>query len=240
MTINAAMQDALDRIAARAQDVQRAYTPGALAQFGDVASEHASSRPALNPLSVAPPPDAYFLSTDARGRTVYTRDGCFRIANGTLVGSDGAPVLGRVSRSGANTALRIDPVDDALGRASDVRVERDGTLAYDRVVVDPRSGVRERERVAVGQLALARFPAATKLVAVDADHYLPPPGTVPHVGSAGDGNFAGLEPMRQTGSGIDFDRSLERLEEAYLAFDALQSAHRAQGELGKTAMDLLK
>jgi len=35
-------------------------------------------------------------------------------------------------------------------------------------------------------------------------------------------------------------RVLDRLEEAYVAFDALQAAHKAQGGVGKTAMDLLK
>ena len=43
MMINAATQDALDRIAQRAADVQRAFIPGALPQFGDVATDHSAS-----------------------------------------------------------------------------------------------------------------------------------------------------------------------------------------------------
>ncbi|HUA10043.1 MAG TPA: hypothetical protein VMA98_12325 [Candidatus Acidoferrales bacterium] len=240
MTINAAMQDALDRIAARAQDVQHAFTPGALPQFGDVATGAPGSRASFDPLSVAAPPQAYFLTTDERGRTVFTRDGCFALDRGTLIGENGRAILGFTTSNGATEPLRVDSVDDALGRVSNLHIEGDGTLAYDRLSVDPRSGVRERERVVVGRIALARFPAATKLGAVDANHATAPPGVVPHIGRAGDGNFANLAPMRREESRIDFDRSLDRLEEAYLAFDALQAAHKARGAAGKAAMDLVK
>ncbi len=238
--INAATQDALDRIAQRAQDVQRAFTPGAVPQFGDAATDRATSRAALDPLSVAPPADAYFVTTDERGRAVYTRDGGFAITDGMLVGANGRPILGFTSPGGATSELHIDAVDEALGRVNELRIEPSGALAYDRTSVDPRSGARERERVVVGQLALARFPAATKLGASDANHFVAPPGTVPHVGRAGDGNFASVAPMQREESRIDFDRSLDRLQEAYVAFDALAAAHKAQGGISKTAMDLLK
>jgi flagellar basal body rod protein FlgG len=240
MMVNAATQDALDRIAQRAADVQRTFTPGAIPQFGDVATEAASSQPLLDPLSVAPPPDAYFLTTDERGRTVYSRDGGFALDGGKLVGANGRAILGFTSPTGVTSELHVDAVDEALGRVQNLRVETDGTLAYDRTVIDPRSGARERERVSVGQLALARFPAATKLSVADANHYLAPAGTLPHVGRAGDGNFSTVTPMRREESRIDFDRSLDRLEEAYVAFDALQAAHKAQGDGNKTVMDLLK
>jgi len=107
-------------------------------------------------------------------------------------------------------------------------------------VIDPRTGARERERVAVGRVALARFPAATKLHAVDASHVAPPPGTVALTGRPGDGSFGFVSPMRREESRIDFNRSLDRLEEAYVMFDALQAVHKAQGSTNKTAMDLLK
>ncbi|MGB6985362.1 MAG: hypothetical protein WBD74_05210 [Candidatus Aquilonibacter sp.] len=240
MMVNAAIQDALERIAQRAADVQRAFTPGAIPQFGDVATASAAARPALDPLSVTAPPDAYFVTTDERGRTAYTRDGGFTLHSGTLVGENGRAILGYVMHNGAASELRVDAVDEALGRVQDLRIETDGTLAYDRTVIDPRSGARERERVAVGQVALARFTAATKLNAVDANHVIPPPGTLPHLGRAGDGNFPRVTPMQREQSRIDFDRSLDRLEEAYVAFDALQAVHKVQGSTGKTAMDLLK
>lgn len=240
MMINAATQDALDRIAQRAADVQRAFTPGALPAFGDVATDAGSSRAALDPLSVAAPAQAYFLTTDARGRTVYTRDGCFALRDGTLTGADGRAILGFTSDQGAASALHVDPVDEALGRVDGLHVEGDGTLAYERVTIDPRTGARERERVAVGRIALARFPAAAQLGSVDANHVIPPPGTLPYVGRAGDGNFPGIAPMRREESRIDLDRSLDRLEEAYVAFDALEAAHKAQASLSKSAMDLLK
>jgi flagellar basal body rod protein FlgG len=240
MMVNAAAEDALGRIAQRAADVQRAFTPGATSSFGDAVTEQPGSRPSLDPLCVAAPPDAYFITTDERGRTVYTRDGGFALRGGTLAGADGRAILGFRSSTSATSELHVDDVDAALGRIDDLRIESDGTLAYDRAIVDPRSGARERERVDVGRVALARFPAATKLAASDANHLLAPPGVVPHVGRAGDGNFAPVTLMQREMSHIDFDRSLDRLEEAYVAFDALQAAHKAQGGVGKAAMDLLK
>ncbi|MGC2129817.1 MAG: hypothetical protein WA629_06945 [Candidatus Aquilonibacter sp.] len=240
MMVNAATQEALDRIAQRAQDVQRAFTPGAVSQFDDVATDRATSRASLDPLSVAPPPDAYFITTDERGRAAYTRDGGFALTDGTLIGANGRPILGFTSARGATSELHLDGVDEALGRVNDVRLEPSGALVYDRTTIDPRNGARERERVVVGHVALARFPAATKLGASDANHFVAPPGTVPHVGRPGDGNFANVAPMQREESRIDFDRSLERLQEAYVAFDALAAAHKAQGGVSKTAMDLLK
>jgi flagellar basal body rod protein FlgG len=240
MTVNAPIQQALDRIAQRAADMERAFTPGATPLFGDVATANASAHPLLDPLSVSAPPDAYFVTTDERGRTVYTRDGCFTVRDGILVGNNGRAVAGFTSEQSAKGELRVDRVDEALGRVNNLRIEVDGTLAYERTTIDPRSGLRQSERVAVGRLALARFPAATKLTAIDANHAIPPPEVTPHVGRPGDGNFADVVPQRQEESRIDFDRSLDRLEEAYVAFDALLAAHKAQGSLGKSAMDLVK
>ncbi len=240
MMVNAATEDALERITQRAADVQHAFMPGASSSFGDVVTEAAASQATLDPLSVAAPADAYFITTDERGRTVYTRDGGFVLAGGTLAGANGSAILGFRSSAGATSELHVDDVDAALGRVNGLRIEPDGTLTYDRAVIDPRTGARERERVAVGRVALARFPAATKLAASDANHFLAPAGIPPHVGRAGDGNFARVAPMQRETSRIDFDRSLDRLEEAYVAFDAVQAAHKVQGGIGKTAMDLLK
>ncbi|MBV8531417.1 MAG: hypothetical protein JO104_08875, partial [Candidatus Eremiobacteraeota bacterium] len=67
-----------------------------------------------------------------------------------------------------------------------------------------------------------------------------PPGVSPQTGLPGDADFAVLAPMHRAHSRIDLDRSLIRLKEAYIAFDALQAAEAAKVHLGKTTMDLLK
>lgn len=238
MMIDAATQQAFDRIAARTLDVERAFTPGAAPIFSDVGAAP-SSRPALDPLSVAPPDGAYFITTDERGRMTYTQDGAFALRDGVLVNAAGTPVLGYVSQGGATGQLRCDSVDVALGRIRAIHIEADGTLAYDRISIDPRTQARESERVNVGRLALARFPAGTRAI-VTSGGVIAPQGVTPHLGRPGDGSFERVTPMRAQNSAIDFDRSLDRLEEAYLSFDALQAAHKARGSFGKTAMDLLK
>lgn len=233
-------QRALDAISARAADVSRAYTPGASPTFDDVTAAAGRSMPVIDPLSVGLPPDSYFLARAADGRTIYTEDGGTRLIDGMLVDAGSRPLLGYVSPEATLTPLCVDPVDAALGRVKNVRVESDGSVAYDRAVLDPRSGLREMQRVVVGRVALARFPAASKPSVLDGTHVAAPPGVVPHVGVPGDRNFSPLESMRRQASHIDFDRSLEKLEDAYLAFDAVQAAHKAKGAIGKTTMDLLK
>ncbi len=240
MFINSATERSLDLIAQRATDVYKAFTPGALPQHGDVETNAPQSRAVFDPLCVSAPNDDYFITTDERGRTTYTRDGQLRLVNGTLVGTNGRPILGYTQDSGTPLALNIDPVDDALGRVQNVRVESDGSVVYDRRLVEPRTGSAQMQRVSIGRLALARFPAATKLTAAADGSVAPPAGIVPHVGRAADGNFATIAPMRRDESRIDINRSLERLHDAYVAFDALQAVHKAQGQTGKVAMDLLK
>jgi flagellar basal body rod protein FlgG len=239
MFLNPALGAALDRIAERAGDVRRAYTPGAQPARDDVAIESPGSAFTLDPLSVSSSDGAYFVTADARGGYAYTRNGSFHLAGGALVGQNGGAVYG-MRADGSLGELRVDPVDAALGRAIGARVEADGTFVYERAAIDPRSGRRETQRVVAGRVALARFPAGTRLESADGDAFAAPAGTVAHVGVAGDGTFAALRPHQRQRSGVDLDESLVRLKEAYVAFDALQAAQSAKGHTAKTAMDLLK
>jgi flagellar basal body rod protein FlgG len=237
MFLSASLSDALDRIADRASDVRRAFVPGARPENGDVASGGAPPEFTLDPLSVAAPDGAYFVLSNA-GRTVYSQDGSFTVRDGVLTDERGDAVLGIRSPGDPLEAVRVDPVDAALGRFADVRIDEDGTLSYSRVTIDPRTGTRGTRRVAAGRIALARFPAGTKLAGGSV--FGAPAGIVPHTGVPGDGAFDRVTPNRRARSGVDLDVSLARLKDAYVAFDALQAAESAKGRLGKTAMDLLK
>ena len=240
MFVSSSTERSLDLIASRASDVYRAFTPGATPGAGGVATGVPESRRVFDPLSVTLPDNDFFVTSDARGRTTYTRDGRLAVADGAIVGKNGRPMMGYARGDGALGALHIDSVDSALGRVRDLRVEPDGSVAYDRRVIDPRTGRDVMQRVDVGRLALARFPAATKLTAADGFTSSAPAGVVPHLGRPGDGNFSTLDAMSQETSRIDLNASLDRLHDAYVAFDALQAAHKAQGSTGKIAMDLLK
>lgn len=239
MFVSASTERGLEAIASRAGDVRRAFTPGAMPMHGDVATSGATSRCSLDPMSVSAPEGDYFVTTDERGRVSYTRDGSLRLQNGAIVGSNGRPMLG-INGDGTTRELHIDAVDEALGRVNHLRVASDGTVEYDRASIDARSGAREMTRVIVGRLALARFPAATKLSLNGDGSSAAPLDVSAHVGVSGDGNFGAISPMRREESRVDLDRSLAALHDAYIAFDAMQAAHKAQGSTGKTAMDLLK
>jgi flagellar basal body rod protein FlgG len=239
MLISNAATRALDEIAARERDLLHAYTPGAIPERKDVAASQTSAR-ALDPLSAAPPEDAYFMTSDDRGRLLFTRDGTFSFKDGTLADAQGRPMLGYASDGAALGPLRADPVDVALGFARTANVEADGSVTYERTTVDPRTGRREVQRAILGRLALARFAPGTKLQSIDSQHLAAPAGIVPHFGRAGDGNFGSITPFARENSGIDLDMGLQRLQEAYLALDAIRAAGAAQGSVAKTTMDLLK
>jgi len=237
--LNAALTAALDSIAERAADVRRAFTPGASPQHDDVATPSAKSDFTLDPLAVAAPDGAYFMVRDARGEYRYTRDGDFEIRDGRLTDRSGAAVCGVRAPGDDVTDLRVDAVDAALGRVLAARVEPDGTVIYQREAVDPRTGLRESQRVVAGRILLARFPSATRLES-DGDLLRPPAGVEAQRGVPGGATFGTLLPMHRERSRINIDEGLVRLKEAYMRFEALAAAENAKGHLGKKAMDLLK
>jgi hypothetical protein len=238
--ISAATSDALERIASRASDALSAYTSGFEPLRADAAANAPNPEKSLDPLSVVAPERSYFL-VEREGATRYTRDGAFTFEDGTLRGRDGAAVLGASpGERGALHPLALDPIDRALGRISDERVESDGAVSYARTTIDPRSGERRVERAAVGRVALARFPAGSQPVRLDATHLDAPRGVVPLVGNPSDGSFAPLRTYARDVGRIDLLEGLQRLQEAYLSFEALRAAQQARGGLDRTTLDLVK
>jgi flagellar basal body rod protein FlgG len=240
MMLPTASLDALKRISDRANDVLAAFTPGAMPQFGDV-SGSMPPVPSDDPLSVAAPAGAWFVTAGEGGARTFTRAGSFHVgSDGSLQTADGARVLGTPPGGGALAPLRLPEPDRTLGRGTDVHLEDDGVLAYTRTSIDPRTRERSTERAVVGRVALARFPAGSNPQRLDATHFGAVAGVVPHVGSPADGAFPALAVHARDIGTVDIDTGLQRLTEAYVAFSALQAAHKAQGAGSKVVMDLLK
>jgi flagellar basal body rod protein FlgG len=241
--IDPAPADALARIAARAQDLRDAYRPGAQPLDGDVRVPP-RSLPAHDPLSVVLPPDAWLVTQDADGRRAYGRDGALHVADdGTLRTSDDRPVLGYPggsARAALPVPLRVPDTDRVLGRTGDLHVDADGTLAYTRLAVDPRTATRVNERVTLGRIALARFPAGTQPLRRDGVEVGAPPGVTPHLGTPADGTFGALVPFRRDAGSVDLLDGVTRLNEAYRAFEALGAVVRTRTGMQKTTLDLVK
>ena len=106
--------------------------------------------------------------------------------------------------------------------------------------VDPRSGERRAERVTVGRLALGRFPAGTQPDRIYAAHVRAPEGVTPELGVPDEGRFKALATYSRDLGRVDIVAGLEKMKEAYVAYEALRSAHYVRGSLEKTALDLVK
>lgn len=237
--IDPATADAFDRIASRADDVRNAYRPGYTPKNFDVATTPRGVSNA-DPLGVATPDDAYLVVGENDG-PAYTRDGGLHVENGELRSIDGKPVLGfGLADHTRLVPMRVDPYDAALGRARGTRVDADGSVSYERETVEPRSGSRRTERVTIGRLALARFPAATPLVRIDGDRVRPGSGAAASYGVPGDGAFGALTTHRRDLGRVDMMVGLEKLKEAYDQYEAIRSAHHGKSSAEKTTMDLVK
>jgi len=235
---------ALDEINARVRDLSGAYTPGFVPSLTeDRIRGAARTTAASDPLTVAPPEGTYLSGIDSRGRRFFSRDGRLQLGNGDLQFRDGAHVLGFASDGNGGTAvtpLRIDAVDAKLGRVDDARIAEDGTLSYARTIVDPRTGAQKKERVSVGVVALARFPAGTEPARGDGARVSAPHGVSPTIGHPGQDGFGQVQPEHVDQGEVDLHRGLAALRDAYLAFNAIQGAKSAHGKTDKIAMDLVK
>ena len=235
------MSDALGRISARAREVLHAYEPGFAPEATDVRiAGKAPVESSADALSVVAPEGTYFVVNDGHGGSRYTRDGTFSFAESILRTRNGDAVFGFGGSDGKLRAIAQNAVDRALGASSGERIDADGSVSYLRATLDPRSGRRREERVVLGRIALARFPAGTLPLRMDATHVQAPRGVTPHLGRPGDGNFAGLAVHARDLGQLDLMAGLARLQEAYLSFEALRAAYTAHQSVSKTTMELLK
>jgi hypothetical protein len=235
---------ALDRLDARMEDLSNQYEPGYIPTLDD---DNKTSGPravaSLDELHTTAPQDTFYVCVDAQGRRFYTRDGAFDLQESALRTKDGSSVLGFLPDAPAGSspqALGVDPIDAVLGRASDAKIDADGTFEYSRKTIDPRTGAAKSERVVVGRLALARFPDGTRITAADGVHATAPAGVEAMLGVPKSDSFRGLVVHSDDRGGIDIQAGLSHLRESFLAFNVMQSAQNAHGHTDQVAMDLIK
>lgn len=240
--LGASPLDAYERVLSRAQDLRDVFRAGAVPRNDDVrTAPHVT--PSSDPLSIVPPPGAWFVTRSADGTRAYERDGALSLQDGVLRAPDGADVLGypgRDARGAVPVPLRVADTDRALGRGADARVEPDGTVAYTRAAIDPRTGARGVERVVLGRIALARFPAGTQPARIDGVRVAAPPGVMPHLGTPADGTFPALATFSRDAGSVDVAAGVARLDEAYRAFEALGAVMKTRASVQKTTVDLVK
>lgn len=236
----AGVASAIEAVERRGEDLRLLYTGGAQPNYFDALRQE-RSEPSGNPLSVALPPDAFFVAGNP-DRPTFTRDGALAVRDGVLVSSDGTAVLGFPTgdTSGVPKPLAVEKNDAIVGRAQDLRVESDGVFGYARTVIDPKTLESHIERVVVGRVALARFPAGTRLERVDGSHARAPQSIVPFIGAPNDGGFGPLVTQQRAVGRLDPDTAISRLQDAYLALRAFGALQRSQNEMVRGAVDLVK
>ena len=234
--------DAYERVLSRAQDLRDAFRAGAVPLNGDVRAA-TSVTASSDPLSVVPPPGAWLVTRGTDSVRAYERDGALALDGGVLRTRSGAEVLGYPggdARGAVPVPLRMADAERALGRGTDARVEPDGTVAYTRAAIDPRTGARGAERIVLGRIALARFPAGTQPARLDGARVSAPHGVVPHLGTPADGTFPALATFSRDAGSIDVAAGVARLDEAYRAFEAMGAVLKSRASVQKTTVDLVK
>ena len=227
-----------DEISARTAEVMHTGQPGFEPEHSDVRSA-VKNMPTVAALSAAAPGDAQFVFYDTLGRRSYSRDGALHLDGDTLKNGEGKSILGFSGDSRATSELHVDAHDIALGRVRQLHIEADGGVCYTRTAIDPKTMQQRSERVRVGTVALARFPAGTQLQA-GASGSRAPFGVEPYIGRAGDGNFGMLETGHIDAGRIDINRALARMHDLYSQLEAVTAANQARMATAKTAMDLVK
>ncbi|HEY6236844.1 MAG TPA: hypothetical protein VIW69_17215, partial [Candidatus Elarobacter sp.] len=147
---------------------------------------------------------------------------------------------GGAARGAVPVPLRGPDNERARGRGAEARAAPDGTVAYTRAAIDPRTGVRGVERVVLGRVALARFPAGTQPARLDGARVAAPTGVVPHLGTPADGTFPALATFSRDAGTIDIAAGVARLDEAYRAFEAMGAVVKSRASVQKTTVDLVK
>ncbi len=240
--IDSTTSSALDAIERSVSDMTGQYRAGYVPKLDeDRLQGSARTAPSLDPMHAVPPTDTYFVGVDALGRRSYSRDGALSIVDGKVTLPGGSIAMGYPQGSeGEPAPLALPSTDGTLNRAVGAHVEADGTIAYDRGVIDPKTQAKKTERVVVGRLALATFPPGTRIAAADGVHATVPAGVESRLGRPGQDGFGKIVPRADDRGGVDLQRGISHLREAYLAFSVLQSAHGARGKTDKTVMSLLK
>ncbi|HEX5274445.1 MAG TPA: hypothetical protein VFW34_04150 [Candidatus Rubrimentiphilum sp.] len=229
MLISDSTARALENVAARERELLRSL-PAENATLGD---------PYAAQIPCETPQGTYFITRDETGGRLFTRSSGLYLNAGNITDANGRGILGYTNPESALQPLHVDPIDASLGLAQNARVGSDGAVTYDRTVIEPATGGRTFQQLTIGRVAVARFPAGTRLNGDDS-YQTPPPGVAPHIGVPGAGGFPPLQQLSQMDKNGGLDSGLVRLQEAYLALDALRAAGVAQGSVQKTVMDLLK
>jgi len=244
--IDAGIAALQDEITARGNELYGWRVPGFEPIHDDIRTPP-SSVPAPVPSNVtrgamcvvAAPQGSRFVTLDAQGQYRYTRNGALTIVDGTVMTLEHRPLLGYMPGATTIGRLRLPMLDRIITPRQQLHVARDGSVSYDREVLDPRSGLQQIQRQRLGVIALARFPAGSEPVSLGT-YERAPLGIEPYIATPGTHGFEELLPDRLDRGGIDLQRALLHLQTAYERFDALLAERDiAQKNLG-TAMDLVK
>ncbi len=234
----------LEQLDVRTEDVRHQFDPGYIPVLDeDRKTTGTRAVNSLDALHTTAPQDAFYAGVDAHGRRFYTRDGAFDLQSFHLRTADGSSVLGYPANAKPGSEpqpLDIDRNDYVLGNVHDAKIGEDGTFEYTRKTADPKTGAETSERVVVGRLALARFPAGTRIEAADGVHVTARAGEEPTLGMPSTEGFGTLLAHSDDRGGIDIQQGLSHLRDAFVAYTAIQSAKNAHGHTDKIAMDLIK
>jgi len=204
--------------------------------------------PVDSPTSLAIEGNGFFVVSDGR-KDVYTRNGKFSFKDGALIHPNGLKVKGyALDESGQqkpeliNIEMSLDPETKLYnGKYTSYKFDEYGTMYGLETNIDPITKNVVTNEVPIYRVAVATFANSSGLRPVGLTIYSNSENSGPAVvGTAGQGALGMIKPQHLELSNIDYIQQAYKAGQAKQASSANFSVIKAQDEINKMSINLIK
>lgn len=204
--------------------------------------------PVDSPTSLAIEGNGFFVVSDGR-KDVYTRNGKFTFKDGALIHPNGLKVKGyALDESGqpkaelTNIEMSLDPETKLYnGKYTGYKFDEYGTLYGQETNIDPITKNVVTNEVPLYRVAVATFANSSGLRSTGLTIYTNTENSGPAVvGTAGQGALGMIKPQNLELSNVDYVQQAYKAGQARQASSANFAVIKAQDEINKMSINLIK
>lgn len=204
--------------------------------------------PVDSPTSLAIEGNGFFVVSDGR-KDVYTRNGKFTVKEGVLTHPNGLKVRGyafdeqgNIKNELTNIEIGLDPETKLYaGKYSAYKFDESGTMYGQVTEVDPITKNAVTSEVPVYRIAIASFANPGGLKSAGLTIYTNTENSGPPViGTPGQGALGMIKPQHLELSNVDYIQQAYKAGQARQASSANFAVIKAQDEINKMSINLIK